>query len=74
MRSGPVQADFTMRRNGGDLSALGTCTRQNPRLMQGHQSVFDQFQFFLGGDGITHLEAVGGSVIGMLETVPGVHA
>jgi hypothetical protein len=42
------------------------------RLMQGRQRIFDHFQFFLDRQGITHLEAVGRSVIGMFETVPGV--
>jgi hypothetical protein len=56
------------------LSAFCICSTflADPYLMQGRQSVFGRFQFFLGSGGIPHLEAVGGSVIWMFETMPDV--
>ena len=57
-----------------DTSGRTLFNARTRRLMQGRERVFNHFQFFLGGHRITHLEAVGSSVIGMLETVPGVQA
>jgi hypothetical protein len=78
---GSVSLILLVRWDDGDLSTLIPVVYRPETLltiaaerclMQGRQRVFDHFQFFLGGYGVTHLETVGSGVIGMFKTVPGV--